>query len=165
MARLIAAVVVLLAISPIYSQERTHSQVEAEIAKLEARLATLKAELARFGRKAHSAAAIKEARYVGLDPSRLKVGELGRLDSQISEGKRERNFVEAHYKIVSVIYGEMLVVPTRAALAGAFFVVRQSTDGLAEGRIMRFEGVYEVVETKKYKTRTYYVLEKVAEAK
>jgi hypothetical protein len=116
-------------------------------------------------KKTFAKAEIDKAWVNGLNPAKFSIGDLGRLDLRISDSpktKKDSGFLPADYRVELILdANEIVVIPMRQNWTAYAFIVRMSTAGLAEKRVMRLPGVWSVVETKKLTSRTFYVLEKV----
>jgi hypothetical protein len=148
---LLFALIALIAVAPAKSQQKaTVEELHDEIAKLEARLTELRADLAKFRKRPANRPKYKPA-GTGFRPATFAVGTGGvLLDSVV----RVENILNAD---------EMIVTQTNAGPLVPF-IVRQSTAGLADGKLIDLKGIYEVVETKKplpTSKRVYYVVEPV----
>ncbi len=125
-------------------------ELEQEAARLEAQLAKVKKELDSLRPRARTP-------VENLQLPRLEIGHVGPFWS--------KSMVHEDLKIWRIIDEREMIVH-RDRYSSDQVILRMPTKGLAEGRYLEYTrllGNWEVVETKKYNGRTYYVLEKARE--
>lgn len=121
----------------IKSLESEIARTKAHLARLEKQLAQLKPPPKIAPRKPAPAAPRQ------LDIRKLTVGDVG----EIYSGSKVDEIIDENTMVIRFVPAD---VPTVIALS--------PTAGLAEGRETGLDGNWEVVETRKYRRKTYYVI-------
>lgn len=143
---LVFAAVTAAGPSQVITNEPRIKYLEGEIARTKAHLAKLEKQLAQLKpppKVAPRKPAPAAPRLEQLDFRKLTVGDVG----EIYAGSKVDEIIDPESMIIRFVPVD---VPAVIAL--------HPTAGLAEGRETGLGGIWEVVETRKYRRKTYYVI-------